>query len=222
MADVKRMVVVAPHPDDDVLGCGGTIACKVQEGWQVFIIYVTTGGNSHARVLGILNAPTPAQLAEIRKAEAISAAQVLGVPAQNLIFLGLNSDFLRKHPNEAGARLANVLSATRPDMLFYPMVLDTHPTHKSTGLIVESLKNIDPEPIRLRYWIWRESEPSETGYKTVRYSIKSVLRLKEQALQQHKSQISLFYKSQTRPVLNAQFVQGFLRDYEEFWVDAPP
>ena len=42
----KHILVIAPHPDDDVIGMGGTIAVKAKEGYKFTIVYITNGGGS--------------------------------------------------------------------------------------------------------------------------------------------------------------------------------
>ena len=72
----KTTVIFAPHPDDEILACGGTIAKKVKEGQEVYIVIMTDGRNSHLNVLGIAVNPTPEEVAKIRKEEAKRAAHI--------------------------------------------------------------------------------------------------------------------------------------------------
>lgn len=75
----KSVVVFAPHPDDETLGCGGTIAKKVREGFNVYIVFITDGRNSHRNVLNIYENPSPEELKFIRRNEAIYATSILGI-----------------------------------------------------------------------------------------------------------------------------------------------
>lgn len=65
-------LVIAPHPDDDVIGCGGTIAKYIAQGDEVHVIYLTCGD------IGINNSD-PIKAAMVRVDEAITAANILGV-----------------------------------------------------------------------------------------------------------------------------------------------
>jgi len=66
----KKIVVFAPHPDDETLGCGGTIAKRVREGYDILIIFMTCGRNALSELFGISSNPSPLELKEIRKEEA--------------------------------------------------------------------------------------------------------------------------------------------------------
>lgn len=65
----ERVVVFAPHPDDETLACGGTIAKSVHQGDDVYIVIMTDGRNSHRGVLGIEKNPTPEEIGVIRNNE---------------------------------------------------------------------------------------------------------------------------------------------------------
>jgi len=63
----KKIVVFAPHPDDETWGCGGTIAKKLREGYEILIVVMTDGRYAFKKVLGIDSDPTPEELKEIKK-----------------------------------------------------------------------------------------------------------------------------------------------------------
>ncbi|HEY5624375.1 MAG TPA: PIG-L family deacetylase, partial [Gammaproteobacteria bacterium] len=65
--------MIAPHPDDEVLGCGGTMARHLAAGDHVHVVVVTDGRRS--RVAGL----KPEAVAEVRRQEATNAASLLGV-----------------------------------------------------------------------------------------------------------------------------------------------
>src|SRR5687768_17661592 len=77
------ILVIAPHPDDDVIGCGGTIRLHILSGHVVYIVYLTDGEK------GIKDFEKVRTI-EIRKQEASHAAGLLGVPNDNLFFLHLS------------------------------------------------------------------------------------------------------------------------------------
>ena len=74
MTAPRRVSVISPHPDDEAIGCGGTLARHAADGAEVRVIFLTSGEH------GGHGAP-PAQTAARREAEAHAAAQVLGVAA---------------------------------------------------------------------------------------------------------------------------------------------
>ncbi len=79
---MARVLVFAPHPDDDIIGCGGSIAKHVRGGSDVTVVYMTSGDAGSLKY-------SKGELAKMREAEAKNAAKVLGV--KDLVFLG-NAD----------------------------------------------------------------------------------------------------------------------------------
>ena len=89
----ERLVIVAPHPDDEVLGCGGLIQQAVAAGADVRVIYLTNGDHNQmafklysGRIH--LGPKDYFKFGERRRTEAIAANQLLGLKAENLVFLG--------------------------------------------------------------------------------------------------------------------------------------
>lgn len=83
----KTVIVFAPHPDDETMGCGGTIAKKISEGFEVIIVSLTDGRHAFSKVLGINVNPNPEDVKRLRREELIKAATILGVSITNLFFL---------------------------------------------------------------------------------------------------------------------------------------
>jgi LmbE family N-acetylglucosaminyl deacetylase len=87
-----RLLVIAPHPDDETVGAGGAIALARQRGWDVTVVYVTSGDGfwQAVRKPGDLF-PKPDAMREYgtkRVGEARRASERLGVPSSSVIFLG--------------------------------------------------------------------------------------------------------------------------------------
>ncbi|MCS6950646.1 MAG: PIG-L family deacetylase [bacterium] len=88
-----RVVVFAPHPDDEVLGCAGVIQQAVQAGAQVWVVYMTNGDGFRLAVERQYrqSSPTPEQyirFGELRQQEARRAMRLLGLADWRVIFLG--------------------------------------------------------------------------------------------------------------------------------------
>ncbi len=119
MDRVQRAMVIAPHPDDEVLGCGGTIARLVAMGRHVEVVVATQGMPPRFDA---------AQVAQVQ-AEARSAHALLGVAQTH--FLEFPAAALDQIPcAELNAGIAKVVSACGPDTLFVPFVGDLHFDHK--------------------------------------------------------------------------------------------
>jgi bacillithiol biosynthesis deacetylase BshB1 len=117
-------LVVGPHPDDQELGMGGTIASLVAAGHRVTLLDMTDGE------------PTPFGSPEIRAREAAEAARILGVER---VQLGLTN---RRVEATIAARhaVAAVIRTRAVDVLFVPYPEDAHPDHRATTRIVEDAR----------------------------------------------------------------------------------
>jgi N-acetylglucosamine malate deacetylase 1 len=122
-----NVLVVAPHPDDESIGVGGTLALHGIRGDRVTVAFLTSGE------LGMGN--TPAYEAScIREGEAGHAAAVLGVG--RLEFLRGRDWFLGDDPGDLVPRLVDLLREEVPGRLYLPHPNDWHPDHKAAIRIV--------------------------------------------------------------------------------------
>lgn len=117
-------LVIGPHPDDQELGMGGTIALLRSRGHTVHLVDMTTGE------------PTPRGSPEVRAAEAAAAARLLGVERTQL---GLPNRQV-VHSLEARHKLAAVIRRHRPETLFVPYPVDAHPDHVAVTRIAEDAR----------------------------------------------------------------------------------
>lgn len=122
------LVVLAPHPDDEVLGCGGLLRWAVRRGVPVRLLAVTDGEASHARSTRV----SRRDLVAIRRAERGLALARLGVDAAVAVDrLGLPDGRVADHEDgltdavRAAIGPRDVIVAPRPD--------DGHPDHDATG-----------------------------------------------------------------------------------------
>jgi len=142
-----NVLVIAPHPDDESIGCGGTIAAHTQRGDRVVAVFLTSGE------LGLKQLP-PAEAWRIREREAGEAANVLGLA--NISFLRLPDWFVGDSIREAGAALRPTLQAERPDIVYMPHALEWHPDHKaSLPVLATAYSGLDAEtPLVRAYEVW--------------------------------------------------------------------
>lgn len=116
---IERALVIAPHPDDEVLGCGGTIARLAAMGRHVEILIATCGQPPQF----------DADQVERVRAEARRAHATLG--AAHTHFLDLPAAALdRMARAEINQAIATVIRESRPDALFLPFVGDLHFDHQ--------------------------------------------------------------------------------------------
>ncbi|MCS7112239.1 MAG: PIG-L family deacetylase [Ignisphaera sp.] len=187
----RRILCVAPHPDDCEVGAGGTIALLSRMGKEVSIVIATDGS------LGTSDPNLPPQkLAFIRMAEQEEAAKIMGV--RKVVWLGYKDGYM-PYDKEARAKLVEVIRVLKPDILLSPdpwLSYEAHPDHRNTGLLtadaimasgnphyVEEGALIGLEPWRVRYVAFYYT--SKPNYY---YNITDTMDVKMMALKAHKSQ----------------------------------
>ncbi|HPF35744.1 MAG TPA: PIG-L family deacetylase [Candidatus Krumholzibacteria bacterium] len=119
----RPAVVIAPHQDDEVLGCGGTILRKRDLGAPVTLVFLTDGGTSHRNLM-----PSE-EMRPLRRAEALEAAARLGVPADRVHFLDIPNRELTAGVDAAAAGLAPILAAAAPAEIYTPWAGEPPPDH---------------------------------------------------------------------------------------------
>ena len=192
-----RLAVVAAHPDDDVIGCGGTMAAVARCGGSVDVTFLTDGSRSHP---GSTRFP-PERVATLREAEARAALEILGV-REPPVFLGICDGTLgRLSANDradAVARLAERFRATRPEVVFLPWRRDPHPDHVAAYEIgIEALGESRAEAAVAEYEVWlpirgtEDDRPQEgeTRIRDVALDFETQAR-KRSALLAHRTQTS--------------------------------
>ena len=119
-----NVLVVGPHPDDQELAMGATIAMLATQGHNVTLLDMTTGE------------PTPYGNPETRIRESATAAGILGVKR---MALGLKNRQV-EYSLDARHRTAAVYRDLRPDLLFLPYSQDAHPDHGQVTKIAEDAR----------------------------------------------------------------------------------
>jgi LmbE family N-acetylglucosaminyl deacetylase len=113
------VLVLVPHPDDEVAGCGGTILLHRVSGDDVVLCFVGDGRRSRALGIG------SAEMAEVRRAEAHTAARALGVT--HVEWFGLTEG--EWSVKDLHAALRTMLASVRPSVVYAPSIVDYHPEH---------------------------------------------------------------------------------------------
>lgn len=125
-------VAFAPHQDDEVLGCGGTLIKKLCAGAEVRVAYLTDGSASHRGLIA------PEELRVMRAREAVTASAILGLDPRDALLLDLPDGELGRHRGEAIRKVIEVLAHLRPEQVFVPYRKDTHGDHVAANDIVRS------------------------------------------------------------------------------------
>ncbi|MGI4021162.1 MAG: PIG-L deacetylase family protein [Janthinobacterium lividum] len=190
-------VIIAPHPDDESLGCGGTIALLRKADLPVHVIFVSDGTLSHPNSKKF---PTE-KLKALREWEALNALQVLNVPNSNASFMRLKD---RSVPTKRDVgfeftvnRLLERLEVIQPKTILVTWENDPHPDHRASWQIVDqavSQLNYKPRILQYLIWIWelgKQTDIAENQHtKWFSVNIKSVTQTKQKAVLSHVSQVS--------------------------------
>jgi LmbE family N-acetylglucosaminyl deacetylase len=233
---MKNVVVIAPHPDDETLGCGGTIAKKVLNGDKVFVVFMTDGRYALTDI-GVKSCPDPIRLKEIRIEEALRAARVLGLQEKNIFFLEVEDTLLQRYKRYAKGMLLKILKENPPSEIYYPQKLEYNEDHRAANIIVkEVLNQLDTHPIAGYQYAIAWNFPFSTMLRIlgenafylsmsmlfncnlIRSDISKFLLIKRAAIEQYASQLNLLSSDQKRPVLEQSFVRIFLKNEEKFFV----
>jgi LmbE family N-acetylglucosaminyl deacetylase len=142
----KSMLVVAPHQDDEAIGCGGALALQARAGRPAFVVLLQDGADEHEAV-----GMTRAQMTALRNDESRRAAAFIGIPPP--VFLD-HADLVANAPAAAEAIQA-IIADRKIDAVFVPFMLDGHPHHRQANYILaDALKNIPWNVRVLGYEVW--------------------------------------------------------------------
>lgn len=197
---ISTALVIAPHPDDEILGCGGTIARLTAMGRRVEVVIVTTG-----------MPPTySADSVAATRAEAVQAHQQLGIAATHwLEFPAAGLDQVPKA--DLNAALSNAVAVAKPDALFLPFLGDVHVDHQIvfTAAMVAARPRTEQSPrLLLAYETlsetnWYAPGLTPTFAPDVYIDISQTLEAKLAAFGQFRSQVQEFPAERSPEALRA-------------------
>jgi len=185
-----NVLVIAPHPDDEAIGCGGAVCLRAEAGDNVGAVFLTSGE------LGLADIRADDAI-RTRESEAREAAGVLGISM--LEFLRLPDQGVARELSTGATRLAAILESFRPGVMLLPHPDDQHPDHAAALPLVRRalgiLGGVAPE---LRgYEVW--TPLSHFHYVE---DITAVVFRKLDAIGRHRSQISRFRYDRAAAGLN--------------------
>lgn len=184
--------VVAPHPDDEALGCGALLAALTDAGREVWALLLTDGGASHPASLAY---PRPRLSAE-RLREWRSGLSVLGVPPARTTALGLPDGALAGSVTPAArSQVRQALARATPGTVLLPWERDPHPDHRAAWRLLHG--TLPPGALALEYAVWlpeRGAEadwprPDEAGELT--FEVGRWRDAKARAIAAHRTQLGL-------------------------------
>lgn len=207
-------VVVAAHPDDEILGFGGALAVLAERRARLRIVVATDGEASHPDSGAI----TRRRLAAVRRTEDAASLAALGAEAAEVVRLGMPDGGLAAAEGELAARLHELVGGF--DVCVAPWTGDVHPDHECAGrAAAAAARRRGVAAWQYPVWMWHWAVPGDArvpwaraarvelpGWATVR---------KQEAVACHRSQIfPLGPEPEDAPVLAESDLGHFRRRYE--------
>lgn len=156
LPDRGRVVIVAAHPDDEVLGAGGTIALLARAGLTLTVVSVTDGEGSHPHS----TRTTPGRLAAVRAEELRRALDALGATGAEVVRLKVADTRLAHHEEEVAAALAPLLDGAR--LCLAPWTDDVHGDHEAAGrAAVKAARAASVTCWTYPVWMWHWARPGD-------------------------------------------------------------
>ena len=211
------IVVIGAHPDDETLGPGGALACRIREGWEAVVVVLTDGDQLYSVVLKIHEDPSPAQVGRIRQEETRRATRILGVKPQNVLFLGYGDGHLAERAVDATANLARILQERKPVEVWSLSEYEHHPDHVAASRIARAACAQAGGTARLLYYIVSLKYGLTLDTIPLKFTgvdISGCLPQKREAVSQFQSHLGTLSKTQKAPMWKD--ADNYLRPEEPF------
>jgi LmbE family N-acetylglucosaminyl deacetylase len=215
LSSKSRLVVIAPHPDDEVLACGGLMAMHHAQGGEIAVIAVTDGEASHGNLL----LPHRQALAEKRCAESKAGLLQLGLKDITITRLAVPDGLVSHHMLRLARRLQLLLQPT--DVVVSTWRRDGHPDHDATGLAASlACAAVSCKFLEAPVWMWHWASPGDSfvpWHRLQRLPLTpAACDRKQAALRAHTSQLDSAQHA-CGPVLGADIVARAHRSEEYFF-----
>lgn len=175
----RRVLLLAPHPDDEAIGAGGSLVLEAEAGADTIVLFLTDGARGASGRGGE---------GKLRRLEAAESADVLDLSAY-LISPWQSRDL--RHGRDAAATIGAILAALEPAEVWLPSPYDGHPTHLAstlTGLRAIHDALAARPPLVLGYATW-DPIPAGPGLRV--RDISAAVETKARAIRCHRSQCAV-------------------------------
>lgn len=212
-----RLLVIAPHPDDEVLGCGGLLQLLAAHGREAVLVAVTDGTASHP---GSTLWPEQ-RLAEARPAETMAALRVMEVPDLTIHRLGIPDGAIAAHELALQHRLEELVQPG--DTLCATWQLDGHPDHEAAGRAAAAAAlACGVASIEMPVWGWHWAAPDDPRLpwaRAVRLAIPApMVARKRAALACFASQIAADASTGKAAIVPPSASARLLNDFEVYFL----
>ena len=194
----QPFVVIAPHPDDESLACGGLIAEARREGLRGKVVIVSDGAGSHPNS----KACPPDRMRALREEETRRAGAELGLEPDDLMFLGLPDRSVRSEGAEAERAIAEIVQCVEEagaKSLFVSWRHDPHCDHEASYKVAREVQRRVGEARLFEYVVWGHALPPETEVDPIRAGFR--IRL-DRAARERKRRAIAAHRSQTTNLID--------------------
>jgi LmbE family N-acetylglucosaminyl deacetylase len=203
----ERLVIIAPHPDDEVLGAGGLMNTAARAERDVIVLSVTDGEKSHPEQDANL-------LRAMRAQERDRAFKELGLLTHQARRMALPDGAVTSHRQRLIELIEQVTRAS--DLVLAPWVGDGHPDHEACAEAARSAQQrVGFELLEYPVWGWHWCEPHQFPYAdALRFDLDEDAHLaKQRAISMFRSQIDGLDQ---QPILTEGTLDRFRRPFEVF------
>jgi len=218
------IVIIAPHPDDESVGCGGLICQASDYRVPLRIVFLSDGTGSHPNSASY----PPAKLRQLRHEEGIRACARLGVRRENLLFLNLQDRFVPTQGPLADWAISMIraqIDEIQATSVFVTWDQDPHCDHVAAFALARKATGRCEGVQLYAYptWAWLAARTPEIGYPPAgfRLPVMGELGRKWAAVMEHKSQTTDLIDDDPGAFrLPPSFLDAMLQPYEVF-LEAP-
>lgn len=207
-----NVLIFAAHPDDEVLGVGGTISKLKKEGAKIISVITSYGEMSHPWM-------KEKYTQDMRKKECLRVKEYLGV--DQTIFLGLSEGKFTTELNES--QILNIIRKEKIERIFTHSPSDPHPDHNACYNFMMNL--VDKNNLKLEvlcFDIWNPLIVRKRHYPKVYYDITEYMEKKNNAVNMYESQKGAMILMGMKPLMwiraflnglkiQVRFAEGFLK-----------
>jgi LmbE family N-acetylglucosaminyl deacetylase len=205
----RRVVVIAPHPDDEAIGAFELICRARRRGASTHVIVVSDGGASHP---GSRTWPV-ARLTRERRRETRRAMRRCGLTPRELTFLDLPDGQLEAALPRLTRALGSTLRRLRPDLVAGPARIDAHADHRA---VAEALRRVRLEGAQnLAYRVWPVEEARARGTYSVPLNV-CRMAMKRCLIRSYRTQTGLIRDAEAGFAMTSRHLAAFVRPCEEF------
>jgi LmbE family N-acetylglucosaminyl deacetylase len=198
MLEDRPFIVIAPHPDDESLACGGVTAHACEQGLHAKVVIVSDGAGSHPNS----KAYPPDRLSALREGEAKQAAAELGLRQADMLFLRLPDRFVPHEGKEAERAIETIADCAREigaGSLLVSWRHDPHCDHEASYRIARAVQRRAGEIRLFEYVVWGHTLPPATEVDPIRSGFR--IRIEREA-QEKKRRAIAAHRSQTSALID--------------------